>query len=148
VEVYVDDIIFGSDDEKMSKGFARMMHKEFEMSFLGELNFFLGLQIIQSKRGFFIHQSKYVKYMLKRFQLEYCKLVSTPMIVGCKLNKDDESKVVDPKHYISMIVRFLYVTTSIPNVKQDVGMVARFQAAPNKSHVQAVKIIFRYLKEP
>jgi hypothetical protein len=55
VEVYVEDIIFGSDDKKMSKDFARMMQQEFEMSFLGKLNFFLGLQIIQSKRGFFIH---------------------------------------------------------------------------------------------
>jgi hypothetical protein len=67
VEVYVDDIIFGSDDEKMSNDFVRMMQQEFEMSFLGELNLFLVLQIIHSKRGFFIHQSKYVKYMIKRF---------------------------------------------------------------------------------
>jgi hypothetical protein len=82
VEVYVDDIIFDSDDEKMSKDFDRMMQQEFEMSLLGELNFFLGLQIIHSKRGFFIHQSKYVKDMLKRFKLEYCKPVRTPMTVG------------------------------------------------------------------
>ena len=65
VEVYVDDIIFGSDDEKLSEEFARRMQQEFEMSFLGELNLFLGLQIVQSKRGIFIHQSKYVKYILK-----------------------------------------------------------------------------------
>jgi hypothetical protein len=99
VEVYVDDIIFGSDDERMSKDFSRMMQREFEMPLFGELNFFLRLQIIQSKRGVFIHQSKYIKYMLKRFQLEDCKLVNTPMKVGCKLSKDDESKIVDPKHY-------------------------------------------------
>jgi hypothetical protein len=67
------------------------------MSMLGELNFFLGLQIIQSKKGFFIHQSKYVNDMLKRFQLEDCKPVSTPMTVGCKLSKDDDSKEVDTK---------------------------------------------------
>ena len=67
VEVYVDDIIFGSDDEEMSKAFAKRMQQEFEMSFLGELNLFLGVQIVQSKEGIFIHQSKYVKDMLKRF---------------------------------------------------------------------------------
>jgi hypothetical protein len=145
VEVYVHDIIFGSD-EKMSKDFARRMQQEFEMSLLGELNLFLGLQIIQSKRGLFIHQSKYVKYMLKKFQLEDCKHVSTPMTVGCKLSKEYESKVVDPKHYKSMIGILLCVTTSIPDFKQVVGMVARFQAAPKESHVQAVKRIFRYLK--
>ena len=70
MEVYVYDIIFRTDDEKMSNDFARRMQQEFEMSLLGELNLFLGLQIIQSKRGFFIHQSKYVKDILKRFQLE------------------------------------------------------------------------------
>jgi hypothetical protein len=135
VEVYVDDIIFGSDDEKMSNDFSRMMQQEFEMSLLGELNFFLRLQIIQSKRGVFIHQSMYVKDMLKRFQLEDCKMVSTPMTVGCKLRKEDESKVVDKKHYRLMIGSLLYVTASRPDVKKVVGMVARFQATPKESHV-------------
>ena len=101
VEVYVDDIIFGSDDEEMRKDFSRRMQQEFEMSLLGELNFFLGLQIVQSKRGIFIHQSNYVKYMLKIFQLEDCKPICTPMIVGCKLRKEDEPKEVDPKQYIN-----------------------------------------------
>ena len=68
------------------------------------------------------------------------------MTVRCKLSKEDESKVVDPKHYRSMIGSLLYVTTSRPDVKQVVGMVARFQDAPKESHVQAVKRIFRYLK--
>ena len=84
--------------------------------------------------------------MLKTFQWEDCKPISTPMTVGCKLSKDDESKNVDTKFYKSMIGSFLYVTTSRPDVKQVVGMVARFQAAPKEIHVQAVKRIFRYLK--
>jgi len=84
--------------------------------------------------------------MLKRFQLEDCKPVSTPMTVGCKLSKDDESKTIDTKYYRSMIGSLLYVTSSRPNVKQSVGMVARFQEEPKESHVQAVKRIFRYLK--
>ena len=84
--------------------------------------------------------------MLKKFQLEDCKPVCTPMTVWCKLRKEDESKVVDPKHYKSMIGSLLYVTTSKPNVKQAIGMVARFQAAPKENHVQVVKISFSYLK--
>ena len=146
VEVYVDDIIFGSDDEKMSEDFTKRMQQEFEMSFLGQMNFFLGLQIVQCKKGIFIHQYKYIKVMLKKFHLEDCKLVFTPMIVGCKLSKEDESKDVYPKHYISMIGSLRYVTDSKPYLKHTVGMVARFQAAPKESHVQAMKIIFRYLK--
>ena len=95
VEVYVDDIIFGSDDEKMSKEFSKKMQLEFEMSLLGELNFFLGLQIIQSNEGIFIHQTKFKKDMLIKFKFEDCKLMRTPMTVGCKLSKEDESKDVD-----------------------------------------------------
>ena len=118
VEVYVDDIIFGSDDKKMSKDFAKNMQLEFEMSLLGELNLFLGLQMIQSNEGTFIHQMKYIKDMLRKFEFEDCKPVSTPMTVGCKLSKEDESKDVDKKSYRSMIGSLLYVTTSRPDVKQ------------------------------
>ena len=68
------------------------------------------------------------------------------MTVGCKLSKEHESKDVDPKHYKSMIGSLLYVTTSRPDVKQAVEMVARFEDAPKESHVQALKRIFRYLQ--
>ena len=146
IEVYVDDIIFGSDDERMSKEFAKLIQHEFEMSMLGEINFFLGLQIIQSTDGIFIHQTKYVNDMLRRFQFEDCKPVSTPMTVGCKLSKEDVSKDADQRTYRSMIGSLLYVTASRPDVKQAVGMVARFQSEPNESHVLAIKRIFRYLK--
>ena len=84
--------------------------------------------------------------MLKKFRMEYCKHVSTPMVTGCKLSKDDESKEVDQRQYISMIGSLLYVTASRPDVMQAVGQVARFQASPKESHVLAVKRIFRYLK--
>ena len=87
VEVCVDDIIFGSDDEKLNENFSKRMQQEFEMSFLGEMNFFLGLQIVQCKKGIFIHQSKYIKDMLKIFQLEHYRHVCTPMTVGYKLRK-------------------------------------------------------------
>ena len=66
IEVYVDDIIFGSDDDKLSQQFAKDMHSEFEMSLLGELNFFLGLHISQLNDGIFISQSKYIKETLKK----------------------------------------------------------------------------------
>ena len=146
VEVYVDNIIFGSDNEKISKEFAKRMQQEFEVSLLGELNFFLGLQIVQSKEGIFIHQSKYFKDMLKRFKFEDCKPICTPMTAGCKLSKEDETKTIDQKLYRSMIGSLLNVMASRPDVKQVVGMVARFQAAPRESHVQVVKRIFKYLK--
>lgn len=142
VEVYVDDIIFGSDDNKISQNIAKDMKQEFEMSMLNELNLFLGLQISQLNKGTFISQSKYIKQMHKKIQMEDCKLVSTPMVTCCKLSKDDASNEVDQKLYRSMIGSLLYVTTSRPNVMQVVEVVSIFQFAPKETHVQAIKRIF------
>jgi hypothetical protein len=75
------------------------MHNEFEMSLLGELSFFLGLQIRQSNQGIFISQTKYIREMLKRFGMEDCKLVITPMQSSCKLRKYDDSKSTDQRQY-------------------------------------------------
>ena len=77
------------------------MKKEFEMSMLGELTFFLGLQVYQSNKGILISQTKYIKYMLKKFKMEDSKPVSTPMVTSCKLSKDDESLEVDHTMYMS-----------------------------------------------
>ena len=138
VEVYVDDIIFGSDDDRMSQKFSKDMQSEFEMSLLRELTFFFGLQISQLDDRFFISQIKYIKEMLNKFGMEDCKSVSTPMITSCKLSKDYESKEVDQRLYRLMIGSLLYVTASRPDVMQGVGQVARFQATPKETHVLAV----------
>jgi hypothetical protein len=123
------------------------MESKFEMSMIGELSFFLGLQITQMSEGMFISQEKYLREMLKRFQMEDSKPVGTPMVIGCKLSKDDDSVDVDQSSYRSMIGSVLYITTSRPDIMHAIGMVGRFQSAPKQSHLQAVKRIFRYLKE-
>ena len=92
---YVDDIIFGSNLQILSVNFASEMKEEFEMSMFDELTFFLGLKVYQIDKGIFISQMKYIKDMLKRFNMEEYKPVSTPMITGCKLSMDDESLEVD-----------------------------------------------------
>jgi hypothetical protein len=124
IEVYVDDIIFGSDDDMLSQKFAKDMQSEFEMSLLGELSFFLGLQIRQRNQRIFISQTKYIREMLKRFGMEDCNPVITPMQTSCKLSKDDDSKSTDQRQYRSMIGSLLYVTASRPDVMQAVGQVA------------------------
>jgi hypothetical protein len=103
------------------------------MSLLGELNLFLGLQICQCDKGIFISQTKYIREMLKKFGMEDCKPVSTPMQTNCKLRKEDESKDEDQRIYRSMIGSLLYVTTSRPDVMQEVGQVARFQATHERN---------------
>jgi hypothetical protein len=122
------------------------MQNEFEMSLLGELSFFLGLRICQSNQGIYVSQTKYIREMIKRFEMEYCKRVTTPMKTSCKLRKDDDSKSIDQRQCRSMIGSLLYVTSSRPNVMRVVGHVARFQKAQKESHVLAVKRIFKYLK--
>ena len=116
------------------------------MSLLRELSFFLGLQIHQRNQVIFISQTNYIREMLKRFRIEDCKPVITPMQTSCKLSKDDDSNSTYQRQYRSMIGSLLYLTTSRPDVLQAVGQLAQFQASPKESHVLVVKRIFRYLK--
>ena len=122
------------------------MQSEFKLSLLGELTYFLGLQISHQEKGIFICQAKYIKEMLKKFKMEDCKPILTPMVTCFKLTIDNSSKDVDQRLYISIISSLLYVIASQPDVMQAVGQVARFQAAPKESHIIIVKRILRYLK--
>ncbi len=116
------------------------------MPMLGGMKFFLGLEITQSDRGISISQTKYINEMLKKFKMEDCKLVGTPMVTGCKLSKDDKIEDVDQTMYRSMIGSLLYATRTRPNIMHAVCQVGRFQASPKNTHLLAVKRIFRYLK--
>jgi hypothetical protein len=89
-QIYVDDIIFGSTNDALSHEFAAMMSREFEMSMIGELNFFLGFQIKQVDHGTFVSQDKYLKDILKKFDMENCKPNKTPMATNAHLNLDVE----------------------------------------------------------
>ncbi|GJT61285.1 retrovirus-related pol polyprotein from transposon TNT 1-94 [Tanacetum coccineum] len=146
VQIYVDDIIFGSTCQDMCDEFAKIMHDEFEMSMMGELNFFLGLQIKQMEDGIFFNQSKYIKEMLKKFGLEDSKPMKTPMSSDTKLTKDEECESVDSTKYRGMIGNLLYLTASRPDIMFSVCLCARFQEAPKTSHLEAVKRIFQYIK--
>jgi hypothetical protein len=116
VQMYVDDIIFGSTCQELCVDFSKIMHYEFEMSMMGELNFFLGLQIKQLEDGIFFNQSKYIKDMLKKFGLEDSKPIKTPMSTETKLTKDEESESVDSTKYRGMIGSLLYLTASRPDI--------------------------------
>ncbi|GJV09897.1 retrovirus-related pol polyprotein from transposon TNT 1-94 [Tanacetum coccineum] len=146
VQIYVDDIIFGSTCQEMCDDFAKIMHDEFEMSMMGELNFFLGLQIKQLEDGIFFNQSKYIKEMLKKFRLEDSKPMKTPISTETKLTKDVEGESVDNTKYRGMIGSLLYLTASRPDIMFSVCLCARFQEDPKTSHLEAVKRIFRYVK--
>ncbi|GJW70166.1 retrovirus-related pol polyprotein from transposon TNT 1-94 [Tanacetum coccineum] len=104
VQIYVDDIIFGSNCQDMCDEVTKIMHDEFEMSMMGELNFFLGLQIKQMEDGIFFNQSKYIKEILKKFGLEESKPMKTPMSSDTKFTIDEECELVDSTKYRVMIV--------------------------------------------
>ena len=144
--VYVDDIIFGSNEESMSQSFALVMQKEFEMSLLGELTYFLGLQIQKNEGGVFLSQTKYLKQILKKYGMEEAKPVCTPMVTRCNLSANDESAAVHQPTYRSMIGSLLYLTGTRPDIMHAVGIVGRFLANPKETHLQAVKRIFKYIQ--
>ncbi|KAM6587476.1 hypothetical protein CsatA_010081 [Cannabis sativa] len=145
VQIYVDDIIFGATNDALCEEFSKCMHSEFEMSMMGELNFFLGLQIKQQKDGIFIGQTKYIKDLLQKFDLANAKSMNTPMSTSIKMDKDESGKNVDITKYRGMIGSLLYLTASRPDILFSVGLCARYQSCPKESHLSAVKRIFRYL---
>jgi len=123
------------------------MKQEFEMSMIGELNYFLGLQVKQSSEGIFISQSKYAKDLVKRFGLDGKSHARTPMSTNIKINSDLAGKLVDPTLYRSMIGSLLYLTASRSDIAFSVGVCAHFQANPKEFHLTKVKRILRYVND-
>nr|GFB58779.1 uncharacterized mitochondrial protein AtMg00810-like [Tanacetum cinerariifolium] len=113
---------------------------------MGELTFFLGLQVKQKKDGIFISQDKYVAKILRKFGLTDGKSASTPIDAEKPLLKDLDGEDVDVYTYRSMIGSLMYLTSSRPYIMFVVCACARFQVTPKASHLHAVKRIFRYLK--
>ncbi|GJU72267.1 retrovirus-related pol polyprotein from transposon TNT 1-94 [Tanacetum coccineum] len=113
VQIYVDDIIFAASTPEIYDLFAKIMCLKFKMSMMGKISFFLGLQISQSPRGIFIHQSKYSLESLKKYGFESCDPVDTPMVEKSKLDEDTEGKAVDPSHHRGMIGTLFYLTASL-----------------------------------
>ncbi|GJW13496.1 putative ribonuclease H-like domain-containing protein [Tanacetum coccineum] len=134
----------------MENGFRRefeeCMHKRFQMSSMGELTFFLGLQVKQLPEGIFISQDKYVADILKKFDFLSIRTATTPIESNKPMVKDEDGVDVDVHVYRSMIGSLMYLTASRPDIMFVVCACARFQVTPKASHLNAVKRIFRYLK--
>jgi hypothetical protein len=144
-QIYVDYIIFGSTNQKSYEEFSRVMMQKFEMSMMGELNYFLRFQVKQLKEGTFISQMKYTQDLLKRFGMKDAKPAKTPMGTDGHLDLNKGGKSIDQKAYRSMIGSLLYLCASRPNIMLSVCMYARFQSDPKECHLVVVKRILRYL---
>jgi hypothetical protein len=146
VQICVDDIIFGCPSHTLVSIFQEMMESEFQMSMMGELTFFLGIQVKQTKQGTFVHQAKYTKDLMKKFNMTKLKPVHTLMSSAASLGPDEDGDVVDQREYMSMIGSLLYLTATRSDIQFTVGLCARFQASPRSSHRTTVQQIFNYLK--
>ncbi|KAL9252498.1 Retrovirus-related Pol polyprotein from transposon RE2-like protein, partial [Drosera capensis] len=146
VQIFVDDIIFGCTNDKLCERFAELMKSKFQMSLMGELKYFIGLQVQQLKGGIFINQSKYLQNTIKKYGLDNASHMKTPMSTSIKIEKDEPRKKINQTMYRGIIGSLLYLTASRPDIQYAVCVYARYQSDPKESHYTALKRILRYLK--
>jgi isopentenyldiphosphate isomerase len=127
VQICVHDIIFGGSSHTLVFRFQEMMKNEFQMSMMRELNFFLGIQVKQTKEDIFIHQAKYTKDLMKKFNMIELKPVSTPMSTAAVLDPDENGEAVDQREYKSMIGSLLYLTATRSDIQFTVCLVHAFR---------------------
>nr|GEY29152.1 retrovirus-related Pol polyprotein from transposon TNT 1-94 [Tanacetum cinerariifolium] len=146
VQIYVDDIIFGSTNPNLSKQFEKLMHNKFEMSMMRELKFFLGIQIHQSPHRIFINQAKYAQEILIKHGMTSCDSIGTPMATK-HLDADLSGTPVDQTKYRSKVRALMYLTTRRPDIMHATCYCARYQAQSTEKHLTVVKRIFRWLSK-
>lgn len=146
VSLYVDDLIFTGNDGDMFRRFKESMKKEFDMTDLGKMRYFLGVEVMQNSDGIFMSQRKYAKEVLERFGMKHCNSAYNPIVPGCKLSKDGSGAVVDATMYKQMVGSLMYLTATRPDLMYSVCLISRYMEKPTEMHLQAVKKILRYLK--
>nr|KYP63531.1 Copia protein [Cajanus cajan] len=146
VSLYVDDLLVTGDDTKLVEEFKQEMMQAFEMTDLGHMTYFLGIEIKQSVNEVFICQRKYAKEILKKFQMEECKSVNTPMNQKEKLSKENGADKIDEGYYRSLIGCQMYLTATRPDILFVVSLLSRFMHCASEMHLKTAKRILRYVK--
>ncbi|XP_014492682.1 uncharacterized protein LOC106755098 [Vigna radiata var. radiata] len=144
--LYVDDLLITGSSVQKIVDFKLQMLQEFEISDLGQLSYFLGIEFTKTDEGILMHQSRYALDMLTKFNMLHCNPANTPTEMGVKLEKDLEEEVVDPTKYRRMVGSLRYLCNTRPDISYSVGLVSRFMQNPRISHLNAIKRILRYLK--
>ncbi|KAM1937502.1 hypothetical protein FF1_015220 [Malus domestica] len=139
--LYVDDLIFIGSNPSMYEEFKRVMTKEFEMTDIGLMTYYLGIEVKQNKEGIFISQESYTKEIVKKFKMEDCKPISTPVECGVKLTKHDEGESVDPTFFKSLVGSLCYLTCTRPDILYVVGLVSRYMENPTTTLLKTAKRI-------
>ena len=146
VSLYVDDLIFTGNDELMFAKFKSSMKHEFDMTDLGNMIYFLGLEVMQRIDGIFLCQKKYALEMLQRFGMDKSNSVQTPIVPGVKLTKDDTGAKVDKTYYKQIVGSLMYLTSTRPDMMFVVNLISRYMENPTELHLLAAKRVLRYLK--
>ncbi|XP_049367923.1 uncharacterized mitochondrial protein AtMg00810-like [Solanum verrucosum] len=146
MSLYVDDLLVTGNNTRLVEEFKEEMMQIFEMTDLGLMTYFLGMEIKPSKSEVFICQKKYAKEILKKFQMEECKSMSTPMNKKEKLCKEDGADKVDKGYYRSLIGCLMYLTATRPDILFVVSLLSRFMHCASEMHLRVAKRILRYIK--
>ena len=144
--VYVDDIILTGDHDEEILQLKRLLAKEFEIKDLGDLRYFLGMEVARSKRGIVVSQRKYVLDLLKETGMLGCKPADTPMDTNTKLGIDNNGGPVDKGRYQRLVGKLIYLSHTRPDISFAVSVVSQFMNNPSEEHMEAVYRILRYLK--
>ena len=146
VSLYVDDMLVTGSNVKLLADFKMEMQDVFEMSDLGIMNYFLGMEIYQCSWGIFISQRKYAMDILKKFKLESCKEVATPLAQNEKISKNDGEKLEEPSAYRSLVGSLLYLTVTRPDLMFPASLLSRFMSSPSNVHMGVAKRVLKYVK--
>lgn len=143
--LYIDDLIFTSNNPTMFEDFKKIMVQEFEITDIGLMAHFLGLEVIQKEGKICISQSSYVKDILEKFKMESCNLVSTPVENREKLRNNKVGNI-NPTYFKSLVESLGYFTCIKPNILYGVRFIRRYIETPDQSHLHAIKRILCYIK--
>lgn len=146
VSIYVDDLLVTGNNEMLVGAFKSEILKAFEMTDLGLMSYFLGMEVQQRIDGIIIHQRKYAKEILKKFQMDDCKSTDTPMNQKEKFSKEDGAEKIDENKYRSLIGCLMYLTSTRPDIMFSVSSLSRFMHCASELHFQAAKRILRYVR--
>jgi len=146
IVIYVDDLIITGDSDVDISDLKKLLKQKFEMKDLGELRYFLGIEVIQSPKGIWLLQRQYALNKLSKYGMTGCKPISIPLEQNVKLSADEGDLVEDTTMYRRIVHSLIYMTITRPNLSYAVGMVSQFMQTPRKPHLDAVRRILRYVK--
>lgn len=146
ISLYVDDLIYTGNSTEMIEKFKGSMMREFSMTDLGKMRYFLGVEVVQDKKGIFVNQKKYAEETLKKYGMEECNSIKNPMVPGHKLTKAGDGEEFNRTTFKQLVGSLRYLTATKPDLIYSVNLVSRYMENPNEQHMVTAKRILRYIQ--